>query len=649
VKRNSKGQFVNGYWGRQSSQNNPDRKVSILEQIASDTLVIECNPDGEQLDKPKKVLKYNWLIEVREAMLAYGYFYNPKGKQVAAVDLATKTHYSDIITTAEKLDKLDFQDLIYLANYKREGLLENPQLTIIKKHFRQCKNFCSIIDVYAPQFAMRGWQREAVNRKEFIVAVTGGRARGASFVAMVMTILDAMTSDAPKTITVGRKDKASNRTSTFIDALAFLTIPEFAMMVKRVNRSTMTIEFINGSSIIFVGYYTDLQRAGTKGVGATDKPGGGTAGATIEELTDGITEEDFNTIQSNIRGVEGGQIRASMNPGPPNHWFKTQIMDSEVIETTPHGGKIVKFSDNKNAIIYEKTAKDNEWLMENDPDYWQQLLAIKSETQRARYALGEWRSPEGAVYPDFYAPTHVVSDPSFNILEKMQPKHGKSDGFILIGGDWGARDPTAIVWMYCETQTIELPTKKNTIKTWSVFVYRQFYMYNCNREHVPRFVASFPDSKLALKFIGGHDGVSEVDSLKALGIKATHNQDKRSVGEYQKETLAEFTNTAIGEGRFHILKGCVIDNNTVDQRLKLRDYKEPGENKPKSLEDELPMQVWETKNIDGAEVQTGKLKDGNDHACDATLNGVKFLQNKIDFNNEANLMKVIKVLNSGRG
>lgn len=637
--RNSKGQ-LNGYYGRQKSQNNPDRPISTLEQIASNEVVIIRTPEGEKLDKPKKMLKYEWLIAVRESMLMYGYFYNPKGDKVKPDNYATKIHYNDIIETANNLDSLDYKDLIYLANYKREGLLEHPQLTLIKKHFRNCKSLCAIMDVYAWDFRMRGWQREAIDSKEFIVALTGGRYRGGSHVLIPKMILTAMTSGKPITVTIGRKDKASNRTSTFVSALALLTIPEFAMMVSRINRSTMTIEFINGSKVIFVGYYTEQQRAGTKGVGSSDNLGGGIHASAIEELTDGVTEDDFNTIQTNTRASPDSQVICAMNPGPPNHWFKINIIDAEQIGTTPQGGKIVRFTDTKNAVIYSKTAKDNEWGMQNNPDYWEQLLAIKSPTLRRRYAYGEWTAAEGAVYSEFDPNRHIVNDPTFNILEKMKYKEGD----IVIGGDWGARDATAIIWMYFERITIELPTG-STIKTWRVFVYRQFYMYNCNREHVARFVASFPDSKMAKMFVGGHEGISELDSLKKLGVKTTHNKDKRLMGEYDKATIAEFANEAMSDDRFHILKNCLVDNNTVDPLLKLSDYQEPKPSQPQCLEDELPMATWEIKKKDGVEIHTGKIKDGNDHGGDAMLNALQHIQNWVDGNNIANLRKMIMGIN----
>jgi PBSX family phage terminase large subunit len=640
--RNGNGQFKKGNPGGalKMSNFNRDRPMSIAEEVITETIKVIKTPLGTEYERPKRMLLRDWVKEAFQALLVMGGFYSIGNKFVRADNPADHVHINHILTTADRLKKLSITDIQYLAKYKRDGLLENPQLSLIKKHFKQCKNFCSILDVYHPYFAMLGWQREAINRKEFITIYTGGRGRGGSFVAIPKTLLTAMTSDYPKTLTIGRKDKASNRTSTFVDALAFLMVPEFAMMLQKPpNRSTMQIDFRNGSSVIFVGYHTEQQRAGTKGVGASDKVGGGAAGATLEEVTDGITEHDFHTIQTNVRGVKDGQIIMSMNPGPPNHWVKRDIIDNELIETTPAGGRIVKFSKNRNAIIYNKTAKDNEWLMQNDPDYWEQLLAINSPTLQKRLAHGLWISAEGAVYSEFDLSEHVKQF-DFDIMEKLASR----EGFSVIGYDGGARDASVVIWAYITLKT-ERITNKYSRKTWEAVIYRQFYMKNCNRSHIDDMVASFPDSRKAKMLIGGHDCITEIDSIEKKGIRAKHNKDKNTVGDMTKEHSAELVNVAFGEGRLLILKDSLLNNDRdVSQELKLKDWQPPAEGEAVSIQTELPGIIWEKKKRDGVEAETGKIQDGNDDASDALNNIFMYVQNYINKNNAANAIKGLKVL-----
>jgi hypothetical protein len=635
---------------------NPDRPLSIVEEVATDFFYTYKLPTGEdhtdQKGNPKRVLGRQWVKLAYQAILVAGGFYARGKKQekwqwVDADSEAGKAHIATVLKTADKLTNLSVTDMQYIARYKRDGLIENPQITMIKNHLTGCRNICSILDVYAPQFAMRGWQREAINRKDFIIALMGGRGRGGSHVLIPMIVLPLMMSEHPIISVINRKDKASNRVSTFISALALLTVPEFALMVKNVNRSLMKIEFINGSILVFGGFHTKQQEAANKGIGATDDMGGGAYSQALEELTDGVTEDNFLTVDTSTRAkVEGmppGQIVTAMNPGPPTHWFYTDIMQAEKVETTPQGGKVVKYG-NKTAVIYEKTAKDNGWLMENNPDYWEQLLAIKSPTMRDRLAFGKWVSAEGAVYFEFDPDRHVVSDPDFDIMDKLSNRDG---GYIAIGGDWGARHPSVILWAY----VLPIIEKRfgsggveRSYKTWDVTIYRQLYLYDCNRTHLAAFIASFPDSKRAKMFIGGHDGVSELNEIKQHGIRATHNKDKKAIGEIAKETMAEEANTAFFEGRLKILDNSLINNDKIPQKLKLSDYKPPQKGKPISLETELPSVVWEKKTIGGRDILTGKILKRDDDASDTLLNVLLYAQNNLFNNNAKNLIKAIKGL-----
>lgn len=165
----------------------------------------------------------------------------------------------------------------------------------------------------------------------------------------------------------------------------------------------MSIEFINGSLIIFKGIDDPEKIKSIANI--TD--------IWIEEASE-LNENDFNQLDLRLRGNTNStkQIYITFNPISQLHWLKKSFFDSP----------------RSNAIVVKSTYKDNVFI---DKDYFHVLEKLKFTNPQYYkiYALGEWG---------------VIGDLIFENWTVEKCKYSDNDfDDVYIGADFGFNHASA--------------------------------------------------------------------------------------------------------------------------------------------------------------------------------------------------------------
>lgn len=156
----------------------------------------------------------------------------------------------------------------------------------------------------------------------------------------------------------------------------------------------------------------------------------------MEEATQ-FTEFQFNCLTECNRPsgqIKGKQFKPRMyftaNPGGVGHqWFKRLFIDKKYKQSEkPEDYAMIR------AKVY-----DNEFIMDNDPDYVRALQNLPSERRKAMLD-GDWDAFEGQFFPEFNRDIHVIKsftpDSSYRIFRTR---------------DYGL-DMLACYWVACDTE-----------------------------------------------------------------------------------------------------------------------------------------------------------------------------------------------------
>lgn len=145
--------------------------------------------------------------------------------------------------------------------------------------------------------------------------------------------------------------------------------------------------------------------------------------AVGNELTNGITEHDWQTVKTRLRNgkMPFQQLIGDCNPGHVRHWANVRCSEGKARRI------VTRHQDNP--AYWDKLA--GTWTPVGKR-YVQETLGSLTGVQRERLLHGKWASAEGLVYPDFNPDQHVT---------KMDTTGWRK----VCGVDVGGVNPTVIV------------------------------------------------------------------------------------------------------------------------------------------------------------------------------------------------------------
>ena len=202
------------------------------------------------------------------------------------------------------------------------------------------------------------------------------------------------------------------------------------------------------------------------------------------------------------------RIYYTCNPGGPGHdYIKRLFIDR-------------KFYENENPddyVFIPAKVTDNVALMENNPEYVQNLKALPEHLRKA-YLEGDWDAMEGQFFSEFVRSKHVIDpfplDPSWRRFRAM---------------DWGFNDPCCVLWFAVA------PDKH-------IYVYKEIYQTKTlatdmakliqqmsGGEKIAYTVAS-PDAWQVRGLRDVYGGESIADTFSQLGVALMKADNSRLVG-----------------------------------------------------------------------------------------------------------------------
>lgn len=234
----------------------------------------------------------------------------------------------------------------------------------------------------------------------------GGAGSGKSYFVMQKIILKAL--DSQRKVLIVRKVGATLKESVWSLTLELIHTGGLAPTVKQINKSDLTIEFLNGSVLLFKGLDDSEKIKSINGI--TD--------IVIEEATE-ITLDDFTQLNLRLRSKKpNNQIHLMFNPVSKANWVYKYFF-----ETKPD-----------NCVIVQTTYRDNPHLPK---EYVDSLHALenKNPAYYKIYVRGEFATLDKLVFPVIHK--RIISE---NEL---------TDAWFWAGMDFGyTNDPTAITWGY---------------------------------------------------------------------------------------------------------------------------------------------------------------------------------------------------------
>lgn len=234
----------------------------------------------------------------------------------------------------------------------------------------------------------------------------GGAGSGKSYFVMQKIILKAL--DSQRKVLIVRKVGATLKESVWSLTLELIHTGGLAPTVKKINKSDLTIEFLNGSVLLFKGLDDSEKIKSINGI--TD--------IVIEEATE-ITLDDFTQLNLRLRSKKpNNQIHLMFNPVSKANWVYKYFF-----ETKPD-----------NCVIVQTTYKDNPHLPK---EYVESLHALenKNPAYYKIYVRGEFATLDKLVFPVIHK--RIISEDELK------------DAWFWAGMDFGyTNDPTAITWGY---------------------------------------------------------------------------------------------------------------------------------------------------------------------------------------------------------
>ena len=234
----------------------------------------------------------------------------------------------------------------------------------------------------------------------------GGAGSGKSYFVMQKIILKAL--DSQRKVLIVRKVGATLKESVWSLTLELIHTGGLTPAVKQINKSDLTIEFLNGSILLFKGLDDSEKIKSINGI--TD--------IVIEEATE-ITLDDFTQLNLRLRSKKpNNQIHLMFNPVSKANWVYKYFFEAKP----------------DNCVIVQTTYKDNPHLPK---EYVDSLHALenKNPAYYKIYVRGEFATLDKLVFPV--------------IQKRIISEDELKDAWFWAGMDFGyTNDPTAITWGY---------------------------------------------------------------------------------------------------------------------------------------------------------------------------------------------------------
>ena len=247
------------------------------------------------------------------------------------------------------------------------------------------------------------YHNEVLNYDTRICVFYGGAGSGKSVFVVQKLILKALNSK--RKILVCRKVGATIRDSIFAEFKDKLY--PFSMFINSINKTDLTITFVNGSEIIFKGLDDSEKIKSIQGIDDV----------VIEEATE-ITQDDFSQLSLRLRSNKPhNQIHLMFNPVSKANWAYRYFF-----ETKPPA----------NCKIIHSTFKDNPKLPQ---DYIAELQRLKltNPNYYKIYVLGEFATLDKLIFQ--------------NVKIQLIPREEVEKLPFWVGLDFGyINDPSAITW-----------------------------------------------------------------------------------------------------------------------------------------------------------------------------------------------------------
>lgn len=166
-------------------------------------------------------------------------------------------------------------------------------------------------------------------------------------------------------------------------------------------------------------------------------------------------------ILRSARGIPT-QLLLTGNPGGAGqHWIKARYIDPApggmtVLERPLPNGKTHRF------VFIPSRIQDNQLLMQNDPDYINNLYLVGSEQLVKAWLNGDWNAVEGAFFDCWNSSKHVV-----------RPFALPADWTRFRSMDWGSAHPFSVGWWAIASDDYQ--TETGIIPRGSIVRYREWY------------------------------------------------------------------------------------------------------------------------------------------------------------------------------
>ncbi|MEF0939622.1 terminase [Rhizobium sp. BR 362] len=168
----------------------------------------------------------------------------------------------------------------------------------------------------------------------------------------------------------------------------------------------------------------------------------------------------FAVLRS-ARGVPT-QLLLTGNPGGAGqHWIKQRYIDSAPMGMTPlvrmlPNGKQHRF------VFIPSRIEDNKLLMQNDPDYVNNLYLVGSDQLVKAWLSGDWNAIEGAFFDCWDTSKHII-----------RPFAIPSDWTRFRSMDWGSARPFSVGWWAIASDDHQ--TENGIIPRGAIVRYREWY------------------------------------------------------------------------------------------------------------------------------------------------------------------------------
>jgi len=170
----------------------------------------------------------------------------------------------------------------------------------------------------------------------------------------------------------------------------------------------------------------------------------------------------MNGVLRSVHGVPAQLILTGNPGGPGQHWIRKRYVDP-----APKGMKLLHRdlpNGKKHAYIFiPGKIRDNQLLLQKDPDYINRLYMVGSKELVRAWLEGDFGAIEGAYFEEWDGISHVISP-------FQPPEHWTR----LRSMDWGSAKPFDVQWFVIAGEDYLTPDK-NWIPKGAMVCYREWY------------------------------------------------------------------------------------------------------------------------------------------------------------------------------